>query len=446
MALKLNSKFLDAYISETDINNISQEVYNAQNVLNSRTGEGNDFLGWVDLPVNYDKDEFSRIKVAAKNIQNSCDIFVVIGIGGSYLGARAAIEFVKSPVYNNIPNKKTPDIYFAGNSISASSLNDLLKICEGKDICINVVSKSGTTTEPAVAFRVFRALLEDKYGKEEAKKRIFATTDKAKGTLKKFSDENGYETFVVPDDVGGRFSVLTAVGLLPIAVAGIDIDAMMKGAQDARTAYSIGDINSNDCLKYVAIRNILLRRGKSVEILAAYEPAAQMLCEWWKQLFGESEGKDKKGIYPSSVIFSTDLHSLGQFIQDGSRIMFETVLDIKKSNDELLIPYDPNNVDKLNFLSGKDLDYVNHTAMLGTLFAHSDGDVPNIVLELDDRSEYSFGYLIYFFELACAISGYTLGVNPFNQPGVESYKKNMFALLGKEGYEELREELNKRIK
>lgn len=446
MALKLNSKFLDNYVSKDDINNISNEVCNAQKVLNSRSGEGNDFLGWVDLPVNYDKDEFSRIKVAAKNIQESCDIFVVIGIGGSYLGARAAIEFVKSPVYNNLPNKKTPDIYFAGNSISASSLNDLLKICDGKDVCINVVSKSGTTTEPAVAFRVFRALLEEKYGKEGAKKRIFATTDKAKGTLKKFSDENGYETFVVPDDVGGRFSVLTAVGLLPIAVAGIDIDSMMKGAQDARVAYSNEDIESNDCLKYVAIRNILLRKGKSVEILAAYEPAAQMLCEWWKQLFGESEGKDKKGIYPSSVIFSTDLHSLGQFIQDGSRIMFETVLDIKKSNDELLIPFDPNNVDKLNFLSGKDLDYVNHTAMLGTLFAHSDGDVPNIVLELDDRSEYSFGYLIYFFELACAISGYTLGVNPFNQPGVESYKKNMFALLGKEGYEELREELTKRIK
>lgn len=446
MALKLNSKFLDNYISEADINSISQEVYNAQRVLNSRTGDGSDFLGWIDLPVNYDKEEFSRIKVAAKNIQESCDIFVVIGIGGSYLGARAAIEFVKSPVYNNIPNKKTPDIYFAGNSISASSLNDLLKICEGKDVCINVVSKSGTTTEPAVAFRVFRALLEEKYGKEEAKKRIFATTDKSKGTLKKFSDENGYETFVVPDDVGGRFSVLTAVGLLPIAVAGIDIDSMMKGAQDARVAYAGTDIGSNDCLRYVAIRNLLLRKGKSVEILAAYEPAAQMLCEWWKQLFGESEGKDKKGIYPSSVIFSTDLHSLGQFIQDGSRIMFETVLDIKKSNDELLIPFDPNNVDKLNFLSGKDLDYVNHTAMLGTLFAHSDGDVPNIVLELDDRSEYSFGYLIYFFELACAISGYTLGVNPFNQPGVESYKKNMFALLGKEGYEELREELNKRIK
>ncbi len=445
MALKLNSKFVDKYVSANDINAISGEIYAAKNVLDSRTGEGNDFLGWVDLPVDYDKEEFARIKAAAKKIQDSCDIFVVIGIGGSYLGARAAIEFVKSPVYNNIPNKNTPDIYFAGNSISASALNDLLRICEGKDVCINVVSKSGTTTEPAVAFRVFRALLEEKYGVEGAKERIFATTDKEKGTLKKFSDENGYETFVVPDDVGGRFSVLTAVGLLPIAVAGIDIDAMMKGAQEARAAYANADINTNDCLKYVAIRNILYRQGKSVEILASYEPASQMLCEWWKQLYGESEGKDGKGIYPSSVIFSTDLHSLGQFIQDGSRIMFETVLDIKNSNDELLIPFDPNNVDKLNFLSGKDLDYVNHTAMLGTLFAHSDGDVPNIVLELADRSEYSFGYLVYFFELACAISGYTLGVNPFNQPGVESYKKNMFALLGKEGYEELRAELTKRI-
>ncbi|MBP3495378.1 MAG: glucose-6-phosphate isomerase [Clostridia bacterium] len=446
MALSLNNKFLEAYVSEQEINNISKNVYDAFNTLNSRTGEGSNFLGWIDLPVKYDREEFSRIKKAAEEIQRSCDIFVVIGIGGSYLGARAAIEFIKSPVYNNLPNKKTPDIYFAGNSISPSALSDLLKICEGKDICINVVSKSGTTTEPAVAFRVFRALLENKYGKEGAKERIFATTDKEKGTLKKFSDDNGYETFVVPDDVGGRFSVLTAVGLLPIAVAGIDIDKIMKGAQDARIDYSLPDISKNDCLKYAAIRNILLNKGKNVEILASYEPAAQMLCEWWKQLFGESEGKDNKGIYPSSVIFSTDLHSLGQFIQDGSRIMFETVLDIKKANDELLIPNDPLNIDKLNFLAGKDLDFVNHTAMLGTLFAHSDGNVPNIVLELGDRSEYSFGYLIYFFELACAVSGYILGVNPFNQPGVESYKKNMFALLGKEGYEELKNELESRMK
>lgn len=444
MALSLNEKFVNSFVSKDEINNISNEIYEAQKTLMSRTGEGNDFLGWIDLPVDYDKEEFARIKLAAEKIKNSCDIFVVIGIGGSYLGARAAIEFVKSPVYNNL-KKDTPDIYFAGNSISPSALADLVKICEGKDICINVVSKSGTTTEPAVAFRVFRKLLEDKYGKDGAKERIFATTDKAKGTLKKFSDDNGYETFVVPDDVGGRFSVLTAVGLLPIAVAGIDIDKMMKGAQDAREKYAVANIESNDCLRYVAIRNILLRQGKSVEILAAYEPAAQMLCEWWKQLFGESEGKDGKGIYPSSVIFSTDLHSLGQYIQDGSRIMFETVLNIKKANDELIIPFDPDNVDKLNFLSGKDLDFVNNKAMLGTLIAHSDGNVPNIVLDLEDRSEYSFGFLVYFFEYACAVSGYTLGVNPFNQPGVESYKKNMFALLGKEGYEDLKAELDKRI-
>ena len=444
MALSLNQKFVNGYVTKEDIEKISTEVYNAQKTLINRNGEGNDFLGWIDLPVDYDKEEFARIKAAAEKIKNSCDVFIVIGIGGSYLGARAAIEFVKSPVYNNL-KKDTPDIYFAGNSISPSALSDLLKICEGKDVCINVVSKSGTTTEPAVAFRVFRKLLEDKYGKEGAKERIFATTDKAKGTLKKFSDDNGYETFVVPDDVGGRFSVLTAVGLLPIAVAGIDIDQMMKGAQDARIKYSSNDIETNDCLKYVAIRNTLLRQGKSVEILAAYEPAAQMLCEWWKQLFGESEGKDGKGIYPSSVIFSTDLHSLGQFIQDGSRIMFETVLNIKNANDKLEIPYDPDNVDKLNFLSGKDLDFVNNKAMLGTLIAHTDGNVPNIVIDLEDRSEYSFGYLVYFFEYACAVSGYTLGVNPFNQPGVESYKKNMFALLGKEGYEELKAELDKRI-
>ena len=445
MALTLNTKFLGDSVKQKDIDNISNEVLNAQKVLNDRTGEGNDFLGWIDLPVDYDKEEFERIKKAATKIQKSCDIFIVIGIGGSYLGARAAIEFVKSPMYNNISNKKTPDIYFAGNSISPAALADLLKICEGKDICVNVVSKSGTTTEPAIAFRVFRSLLESKYGVEGAKERIFATTDKAKGTLKNFSTEKGYETFVVPDDVGGRFSVLTAVGLLPIAVAGIDIDQMMKGAQDARVAYATSDVNTNDCLKYVAIRNILYRQNKSVEILAAYEPATQMLCEWWKQLFGESEGKDNKGIYPSSVIFSTDLHSLGQFIQDGSRIMFETVLDIKNPGAELLIENDPANVDNLNFLVGKDLNYVNHTAMLGTLFAHSDGNVPNLVLELDDRSEYSFGYLVYFFELACAISGYTLGVNPFNQPGVESYKKNMFALLGKVGYEDLANELKSRM-
>ncbi|MGM9665063.1 MAG: glucose-6-phosphate isomerase, partial [Eubacteriales bacterium] len=435
MVLSLNDKFLSDYVTAKEIENISAEVHKAHETLLSHSGEGNDFLGWLDLPVNYDKDEFERIKKAAKKIQNSCDILVVIGIGGSYLGARAAIEFVKSPLYNNIKDKKTPDIYFAGNSISSSALSDLLKICEGKDICVNVVSKSGTTTEPAIAFRIFRDLLEKKYGKDGAKERIFATTDKAKGTLKNFSDANGYETFVIPDDVGGRFSVLTPVGLLPIAVAGIDIDKLMKGAADARAQFSSTDIDKNDCLKYAAIRNILFRKGKSVEILASYEPAADLFCEWWKQLFGESEGKDGKGIYPSSVIFSTDLHSLGQFIQDGSRIMFETVLDIKKSSDTVIIPNEAENSDKLNYLAGKELDFVNHTAMLGTLMAHSDGKVPNIVIEIEDRSEYSFGYLVYFFELACAVSGYVLGVNPFNQPGVEAYKKNMFALLGKPGYE-----------
>ena len=444
MTLSLNDKFVKDYVTENDIKNIKNEVYSAQKTLMSRTGEGNDFLGWLDLPVNYDKEEFARIKKAAEKIQKSCDILIVIGIGGSYLGARAAIEFIKSPVYNNL-KKDTPDIYFAGNSISSSALADLLRICEGKDICVNVVSKSGTTTEPAVAFRIFRNLLEEKYGKEGAKERIFATTDKEKGTLKSFSDDEGYETFVVPDDVGGRFSVLTAVGLLPIAVAGIDIDAMMSGAADARDEYSVADVEKNDALRYVAIRNALYRSGKSTEILVSYEPAAQMLCEWWKQLFGESEGKDQKGIFPSSVIFSTDLHSLGQFIQDGSRIMFETVLNIKKSNDTIIIPDDPNNIDKLNFLSGKELDFVNEKAMLGTLFAHSDGNVPNIVIDIEDRGAYTFGKLVYFFEYACAVSGYTLGVNPFNQPGVESYKKNMFALLGKDGYEELRAELNKRM-
>lgn len=445
MVLSLNDKFLADYVTAQELKNISKEAESAHKTLMSRSGAGNDFLGWIDLPVNYDKDEFERIKKAAKKIQDTCDILIVIGIGGSYLGARAAIEFIKSPLYNNIKSKNTPDIYFAGNSISSSALSDLLKICEGKDICVNVVSKSGTTTEPAVAFRIFRDYLESKYGKDGARERIFATTDKAKGTLKNFSDANGYETFVIPDDVGGRFSVLTPVGLLPIAVAGIDLDKLMLGAADARAKYTSDKISENDAVKYAAIRNILLRKGKSVEILASYEPASQLLCEWWKQLFGESEGKDRKGIYPSSVIFSTDLHSLGQFIQDGSRIMFETVLDIKKSSDTVIIPSEAENSDKLNYLAGKELDYVNHTAMLGTLMAHSDGSVPNIVLELADRSEYSFGYLVYFFELACAVSGYMLGVNPFNQPGVEAYKKNMFALLGKEGYEKLGNTLKNRL-
>ena len=443
MSIKLNDKFIKNFIREEDYKAIGAEVSAAYRM--ERSGAGNDFLGWVDLPVNYDKEEFTRIKAAAERIKKSCDVFIAIGIGGSYLGARAAIEFVKSPLYNNL-KKDTPDIYFAGNSISSTALSELLAICEGKDICINVISKSGTTTEPAVTFRVFRELLEKKYGVEGARERIFATTDRAKGTLKAFSDKMGYETFVVPDDVGGRYSVLTAVGLLPIAVAGIDIDAMMRGAADARTLYTGQPFAENDCFRYAALRNLMYRAGKKVEILVGYEPFQQMLNEWWKQLYGESEGKDNKGIFPASVIFSTDLHSLGQYIQEGERMLFETVLDFKNTGCELEIPYDEENVDGLNFLAGKKLNYVNSTAMLGTLFAHNDGGVPNIVLEVSDRTAYSFGYLVYFFELACAVSGYTLGVNPFNQPGVEAYKKNMFALLGKTGYEKEKEALEARMK
>ncbi|MBE6631754.1 MAG: glucose-6-phosphate isomerase [Ruminococcaceae bacterium] len=445
MLVELNQKYVTKFVGEGELDAIQSEITKAASLLDSRSGEGSDFLGWVDLPENYNKAEFAAIKEAAEKIKKSCDILVVIGIGGSYLGARAVIEFLRSPLYNNL-KKDTPDIYFAGNSISATALSELLSICEGKDVCINVISKSGTTTEPAVAFRVFRDLLEKKYGKDGARERIFVTTDKEKGTLKSFSDKSGYQTFVVPDDVGGRFSVLTAVGLLPIAVAGINIDKLMEGANLARKELCDTDINKNDCYKYAAIRNILLRKGKSTEIFVAYEPFAQMLSEWWKQLYGESEGKDGKGIYPSSVIFSTDLHSLGQYIQDGQRNIFETVLNIKETGAEMIIPNDENNVDGLNFLSGKDLDFVNKNAMKGTLLAHMDGNVPNIVIDMEKKDELSLGYLIYFFEKACAISGYTLGVNPFNQPGVEAYKKNMFALLGKPGYEEQKKALEERLK
>ena len=444
MSIKLNDNFVKGFIDADACKAIEAEAVAAYKTVANRDGAGNDFLGWVDLPVDYDKEEFVRIKNAAERIKKSCDVFIAIGIGGSYLGARAAIEFVKSPLYNNL-KKDTPDIYFAGNNISSTALSELLAICEGKDICINVISKSGTTTEPAVAFRVFRELLEKKYGVEGARERIFATTDRAKGTLKNFADKMGYETFVVPDDVGGRYSVLTAVGLLPIAVAGIDIDKMMQGAADARALYTTAPYAENDCFKYAALRNLLYRNGKNVEILVGYEPFQQMLNEWWKQLYGESEGKDNKGIFPASVIFSTDLHSLGQYIQEGERFLFETVLDFKDSGAAVEIPYDAENVDGLNFLAGKKLNFVNSTAMLGTLFAHNDGGVPNIVLEVSDRTEYSFGYLVYFFELACAVSGYMLGVNPFNQPGVEAYKKNMFALLGKAGYEKEREALEARM-
>lgn len=444
MTLKLNDKYIKDFLAAEDMQGIEPAVKCAIAQVKNKNGLGKDFLGWVDLPVDYDKEEFARIKAAAAKIQKTCDILVVIGIGGSYLGARAAIEFVKSPMYNE-KKKDTPSVYFAGNNICSSALAELIELCEGKDVCVNVISKSGTTTEPAVAFRIFRELLEKKYGEDGARERIFVTTDKARGTLKSFATEKGYETFVVPDDVGGRYSVLTAVGLLPIAAAGCDIDAMMKGAQDAREAYSGDCIECNDAAKYAALRNLMYRKGKTTEILVSYEAAMLMMNEWWKQLYGESEGKDNMGIYPSSVIFSTDLHSLGQYIQEGRRNLFETVVSIEKSNDTVVIPNDPNNIDGLNFLSGEELHKVNCAAMNATLLAHVDGGVPNIVLELADRSEHSFGWLVYFFELACAISGYTLGVNPFNQPGVEAYKKNMYALLGKPGYEAEKAALEKRM-
>jgi len=433
MALKVNKKYLEGFVNPDELNGIRAQVETAAKMLHDKSGLGSDFLGWVELPTDYDKEEFARIKAAAEKIQKNSDILIVIGIGGSYLGARAAIEFLKSPFYNNI-KKDTPDIYYVGNNINPTYLNEVLAICEGKDISVNVISKSGTTTEPALAFRVFKKLVEDKYGKEEAKNHIFATTDKAKGTLKELSDTEGYETFVVPDNVGGRFSVLTAVGLLPIAVAGCDIDKLMEGARKAQNDYT-ADFDNNDCYQYAALRNILYRKGKSVEMLVSYDPAFAMMSEWYKQLFGESEGKDNKGIFPASVVFSTDLHSMGQYIQEGSRVMFETVVDIKTPKQDFYLEKDEANLDGLNFLCGQNMSVVNRKAFEGTILAHTEGGVPNIILELEDVSEFSLGYLIYFFEKACAISGYVLGVNPFNQPGVESYKSNMFALLGKPGYE-----------
>lgn len=442
MSIKLQTKYLKNFIGEDEYKGIAPLVSAAHASLEAKSGLGNDFLGWVDLPTNYDKAEFSRIKAAAEKIKNTCDVLVVIGIGGSYLGARTAIEFLKSPLYNNLP-KQTPDIYFVGNSINPTYLNEVLSICEGKDVCVNIISKSGTTTEPALAFRIFKQMLEKKYGKDGAKERIFATTDKAKGTLKELSDTEGYETFVVPDDVGGRFSVLTAVGLLPIAAAGCDIDKLMEGARKAQNAYAKDD--NNDCYKYAAIRNILARKGKSVEMLVSYDPAFTMMGEWFKQLFGESEGKDDKGIFPSSATFSTDLHSLGQFIQDGSKIMFETVVDIIKPKSDLWLENDAENLDGLNFLTNQNMSVVNKKAFQGTILAHTEGGVPNIVIELDTPDEENLGELIYFFEKAVAISGYMMGVNPFNQPGVESYKKNMFALLGKPGYEGAKAELEAKL-
>ena len=445
MPTQIYDKHIQAFIGEDEYQGIAAQVKSAHEALHSGTGLGNDFIGWLTLPTDYDKDEFDRIKKAAKKIQSDTEIFIVIGIGGSYLGARAAIEFLKSPNYNALC-KDTPQIYYAGNSISSTALAELLELCEGKDVSINMISKSGTTTEPAIAFRVFRELLEKKYGKDGARERIYCTTDKARGTLKQLADREGYETFVVPDDVGGRYSVLTAVGLLPIAVAGCDIDALMQGAKTAQDEFDNPDMFTNDCYKYAAIRNLLYRKGMTTEVLVAYEPGFTMMNEWFKQLYGESEGKDQKGIFPASVVFSTDLHSMGQYIQDGRRNLFETVVQFNKCKKEITIGFDEDNVDGLNFLSGKTMDYVNKRAFEGTVLAHNDGGVPNIILNVDSMTEAELGYLIYFFEKACAISGYILGVNPFNQPGVESYKKNMFALLGKPGYEEQKAELEARLR
>ena len=444
MSLRLNTKYVMPFLPDGALENISGEVKSANDALYAGTGKGSDFLGWLTLPQDYDKDEFARIKSAAKKIQDNSDVLVVVGIGGSYLGARAAIEFVKSQNYNLL-KKDTPDIYFAGNTISSRAVAELERMIGDRDFSVNVISKSGTTTEPAVAFRILRELLEKKYGKDGAKERIFATTDKEKGTLKKFADSEGWQTFVVPDNVGGRYSVLTAVGLLPIAVAGIDIDALMQGARDAMEKYFSGDVMKDDCCKYAAIRNILYRSGRKIEMMISYEPSYTMMNEWFKQLFGESEGKDGKGIFPASAVFSTDLHSMGQYIQQGERTLFETVVTFKNSVDEVYIKNDKDNVDGLNFLAGKSISFVNQKAFEGTVLAHTDGNVPNIVIELDNMDEHDLGELIYFLEKACALSGYVLGVNPFDQPGVESYKKNMFALLGKPGYEAQKAELEKRI-
>ncbi len=435
------------FVSAEEMENMKATTMCAKNVLMDKSGAGSDFLGWIDLPVEYDKEEFQRIKMAAEKIQNDSDVLLVIGIGGSYLGARAAIEFLSHSFYNVLPKgkRKTPEIYFVGNSISSKYIHDLKDVLEGKDFSVNIISKSGTTTEPAIAFRVFKDMLIEKYGREEANKRIYATTDKARGALKNLADEEGYESFVVPDDVGGRFSVLTAVGLLPIAVSGADIDKLMEGAEAARLEALEAPYESNGALQYAAVRNILLRKGKTVEIVANYEPSLHYVSEWWKQLFGESEGKDQRGIFPAAVDLTTDLHSMGQFIQDGARIMFETVLELEESSAEILLKEEAVDTDGMNYLAGKSVDFVNKSAMNGTILAHTDGNVPNLMVRIPGQDEYSLGQLFYFFEYACGVSGYILGVNPFNQPGVESYKKNMFALLGKPGYEKEREELLKRL-
>ena len=443
MSAKINSKYAMPFISEEEIKALEPKIAEAHKALHEKTGAGNDFTGWVDLPVDYDKEEFARIKAAAEKIKKNNDVLIVIGIGGSYLGARAVIEFVKGQNYNAVSDDC--EIYFSGNSISSSSFAEILHIIKDKDFALNVISKSGTTTEPAIAFRMLRELLIEKYGKEGAAERIYVTTDKAKGTLKAFADKEGYETFVVPDDVGGRYSVLTAVGLLPIAAAGIDIDALMQGAAEAREKLMSTDIEENDCYKYVALRNALYNKGLKSEMFVSYEPCFTMMNEWLKQLFGESEGKENKGLFPTSAIFSTDLHSLGQYIQEGERILFETVVTFDKPRAEIYLKEDAENVDGLNFLAGKSMAFVNEKAFQGTVLAHNDGGVPNIVLSNEDMTEKTLGYLIYFFEKACAVSGYVLGINPFDQPGVESYKRNMFALLGKPGYEKEKEALELRL-
>lgn len=435
------------FIRDGEVVLMKKLVEDARDVLVERNGAGNDFLGWIDLPVNYDEEEFGRIKKAAAKIQSDSDVLLVIGIGGSYLGARAAIEFLQHNFYNVLPKeaRRTPEIYFVGNNLSSAYISNLIDVIGDRDFSINMISKSGTTTEPAVAFRVFKKLIEEKYGRKEASKRIYCTTDKAKGALKNLATEEGYESFVVPDDVGGRFSVLTAVGLLPIAVSGADIDLLMAGAASGRKRCLEKAFEENDALQYAAIRNILLRKGKSVEITCSYEPSLLYISEWWKQLYGESEGKDQRGIFPASVTLTADLHSMGQFIQDGARIMFETVLDVEMPKHKILIEEEPVDLDGLNYLSGKTLDFINKSAMNGTILAHTDGAVPNLMIRIPEQNEFYLGELFYFYEFACGVSGYVLGVNPFNQPGVESYKKNMFALLGKPGYEELTEALEKRL-
>ncbi len=436
-----------SFIGANEVESMKKLALDAKEVLVNKSGAGNDFLGWIDLPVDYDKEEFARIKKAAEKIQSDSEVLIVIGIGGSYLGARAAIEFLRHSFYNVVDKsiRKTPEIYFVGNSISSTYIRHLIDVIGDRDFSINMISKSGTTTEPAIAFRVFKEMAEKRYGKEGAAKRIYATTDKARGSLKNLANEEGYESFVVPDDVGGRFSVLTAVGLLPIAVSGADIDKLMEGAAEGRKMALEAPFEENEAVKYAALRNILLRKGKVIEILANYEPSAHYVSEWWKQLYGESEGKDQKGIFPASVDLTTDLHSMGQFIQDGSRTMFETVLNIEASREEIIIGEEPVDLDGLNYLAGKNVDFVNKSAMNGTILAHTDGQVPNFMINVPEVNEFYLGELFYFFEFACGVSGYLLGVNPFNQPGVESYKKNMFALLGKPGYEAQREELLKRL-